>query len=1283
MERPFLTIYDYFQRSKGVFWAVLMGSILLLGIGATQVRLEEDITRFFPNDDRVEKLTYIFKNSRFSDRLFVMVSVRDSSYAPVPDTLVRIADQLCDSISTKLSTHISEIRGKIDDSGVVSLFKGIQDHLPVYLTDDDYARIDSLSDQVEVAKVLEQNIRQLIAPGGIVMKKVIVRDPLGFSLPVMGRLRNLQVDDNFEIYDNYIVTKDRRHLLVFVQPKYSSTETKNNAVLQRELDKVISSVASTNPEILVSYFGGSVVAVGNATQLQRDTILTVSIMIVLLLVVLLSFFRKKRVPFLILLPVVFGALFSLSVIAVTKSSLSVLALAVGAVILGVAVDYSIHFLVQLREIRDTRQVIKHVAKPLTIGNFTTVLAFLCLQFTNAAVLQDVGLFAALALIGAALSCLIFLPHLIDPAGVPEQKTDLIRRISVSAFDNKRMVVYAIFLLTPVFLYFAGEVRFNSDMNKLNFMTQSIREANQRLESITKSSLSSVYVVSSGTRMEDALRRAERTSPVLENLRHQGSLTRIDGVSNFVFSDSLQNARIKKWNSFWTPDRIEKIRNLMAEEAPKVGFSNIVISNLDSLLLRKYERVPSDTTNIFRRSFFRDLMIEEDGRATVVTTINGDIGKRSSVYEELKKTASTPLDRGMLTNLFVDYVHSDFNYIVNVTSILVFLALLISYGRIELTLITFIPMLITWIWILGIMALLQIEFNIVNVMVSTFIFGLGDDYSIFITDGLQNQYRSGKNSIAGVRTSVFLSAITTVAGLGVLVFARHPALKSVAAISIIGILCVFVMSQLVQPFLFRALISGRTERGLPPITALGAFKTFYTYAWFVVGSFLLTIVGLILRAVPFKRENFRHAFHWLISRFTWFNLASAYQLSINIRNRHKETFAEPSVIIANHSSFLDILITTSLHPKLILLTNKWVYNSPVFGGVVRLADYYPVMEGAEGSVPQLRERVAEGYSIVVFPEGTRSPDGVIKRFHKGAFFMAEQLNLPILPLLIHGAGDGIRKGDMYLNNSRVTVVFLSKIFPGDDSFGATYAERTKMIGRFFRAKHEKLRQEIESPGYFHHKLITNYLYKGPVLEWYMRIKLRLEKDYEAFHKLVPLNASVLDLGCGYGFLDYMLQFLSNGRVITGVDYDEEKIETAQNGYLRSERLNFICSDVTQFPLTQYDVIIIADVLHYLASDEQDRLITRCFGALNPGGRLIIRDGNKDLEQRHKGTKATEFFSVKLLGFNKSRNDLNFISGSELTEKAHRHGLTVEVQDDSRFTSNVIFVISKPEGIHAEV
>jgi predicted RND superfamily exporter protein len=115
-------------------------------------------------------------------------------------------------------------------------------------------------------------------------------------------------------------------------------------------------------------------------------------------------------------------------------------------------------------------------------------------------------------------------------------------------------------------------------------------------------------------------------------------------------------------------------------------------------------------NPLRRAFFDDFIIEKDGLATVIAMATVSPENKSVVYQELMKSDSHAFDRQMIANLFVEYVHADFNFIVTFTGLLVFFALLISYGRIELTLITFIPMLITWIWILGIMALVGIEFK---------------------------------------------------------------------------------------------------------------------------------------------------------------------------------------------------------------------------------------------------------------------------------------------------------------------------------------------------------------------------------------------------------------------------------------------------------------------------------------------------------------------------------------------------------------------------------------------
>ncbi len=1272
MQYFFLGIYRFFAPRRSAFWLVLLGVLALLTWGALKIRIEEDVTKFFPDDQRVEKLSYIFQNSGLAERIVVMVSVKDSTRKIAPGSLVVFTDSLLYRMQKEFGAYHATISGRVDDGKLLEVFNVIFNHLPVFLNEEDYGTLDSITTPEGSRHALRHQYQQLISPAGLALKKLIISDPVGFSFLALRKLQKLQYDDNFELYDSYIMTRDRRHLVFFIQAGYGSNETGKNAPFIDRLETISKEFTEGNEDIMVSYFGAPVVAVGNSKQLREDTILTVSLLTILLAVFFIAFFRDYRIIPLILAPVLFGALFSLCCIYLVKGSVSVLALAAGSVILGIAVNYALHFLVHLRDLPDKEAVIRDLVKPMTLGSLTTILAFFSLQFTNAAVLKDIGLFAGFSLIGAVLCSLIFLPHL---SPVIRYRDKFTAQGSFFKKPPHAGWAIAIFVVTPLFLFFASAVKFNSEMSGLNFMNEETRMSQQRLETINPASLHSMYVSTDGETLELALQKNERLAPRLDNLARTGVIKNCYSLSSFLLSDSLQHIRIARWEKFWTPERKAAFYAAVSDEGRRLRFAPAVLANIDSLIEKRYTALDTGSFNSLRRHFFENNIVTNRSDVTIVSMINVLPDDRPAVEAALEGTSGSLLDRKMITSLFIEFVHDDFNFIVAFTSLLVFVVLLIATGRIEITVITFMPMLITWIWILGIMALIGIEFNIVNVMISTFIFGLGDDYSIFVMDGLLQEYKTGKGHLRTVGTSIFLSAVTTVFGLGVLIFAGHPALRSIAAIAIIGIVCVFIMSQTIEPYLFSLLVTRRVSKGRAPMTLKGMVVTFITYTFFLLGSVFLTVAGLLLKILPVPTVSKKLWYHKLIRLGTGGVMMIAFNLRKKIIIAGSDVFARPGIIIGNHSSFIDILLTAMLHPRVILLTNEWVWNSPVFGGVVRLADYYPVMDGAEASAARLKDRLDEGYLVVVFPEGTRSEGGKIGRFHKGAFYMAENLNLPVYPLLIYGAAQAVPKGTLYVNEGNVTLKILPAIEPHDKHFGETYSERTKKVSRFFKEQYECLVKDELTPESCKNRLYSNFRYKGPVLEWYLRIKLKLENYYDTFNKLIPGDASIIDLGCGYGFLCYMLQFLSGDRTITGVDYDEEKIAVASHGYLRSPKLTFFHADFTAFDLTGYNVIILADVLHYLKTDEQFRLLLKCFRVLNPGGKIILREGDTDLKERHKGTRITEFFSVRLLKFNKAQNELNFISGKALREFSGNHGYQMQTIDQGGVTSNIIFVLSK--------
>ena len=1093
MEKILLQIYSFFEKRQWVLYITFAFIFLLAGWFASQLKFEEDISKILPNDKKVEKLNEVFQNSKFIDKLAVTVSLKDTVAPAQPDSLVAYADELVENIQAKLSPLISKINYKVDDELTLELFGTISDHLPVYLNDKDYTSIDSLITPVKVKETLEQDLRTLSSPAGIALKSMISKDPVGISFLGLKKIQQLQYDENFELYDNYIVTKDQKHLVLFITPAYPPNNTGKNALLLKGLDSIISTNRFNN--VTASYFGATAVSAGNALQLRQDSLLTQGITVLFIIIFLGIYFRKKRAPLIILIPVLFGALFSLAAIYFIKGKISVIALGTGSVVLGIAVNYSLHVFNHYRHIASIRQLIRDLAHPMTVGSFTTIGGFLCLLLVESEMLKDLGLFAAFSLIGASLCSLIFLPHIItskkEQAAHTGNEFSWIDKIASYHPEYNKYLVFIILGLTIVFAFWAGKVSFESDLQNMNYMSGKLKDAEKKLNQINQYALQSVYLVTEGKTLDEALENNEKLVKKIEKLEANNVVKKYSGVSSLIISDSLQKVRIARWKQYWTEEKKQSLIATLYKEGAALKFSASAFDNFKLLLNKNFEVVDKRAMEGVRKNFLDDYITEKPDKSTVVTLVKTVPGKRQEVYNGFENEQHvTVLDKQYLANRFAEIINSDFRRIALMTSLLVFSVLLLMYGRIELTLVSFIPMLISWVWILGIMGMAGIQFNIINIIVSTLIFGLGDDYSLFIMDGLLQEYKTGKKNLSSYKSSIILSAVTTIAGLGVLIFAKHPALRSIALISIIGIVCVVVMAQILIPFLFSVLIKNRVNKNRFPWTLWGFIKSSFAFSYFIGWSVTLTLMAWIFSLFNIK-ERGKLIYHNIICGVCRRLVYIMINVKKKIINPRLEKFETPAIIIANHQSSLDILPLIMLHPKLIMLTNNRIWNSLLFGKVIRMADYFPAEE-IETDISHVEDRVRNGYSIIIFPEGTRSEDGEIKRFHKGAFYLAEKLNVDILPIMIHGTDYTLTKQDQLLKDGQLTVKILPRIRPGDNRFGNGYAERAKHIGRYFREEFGLLKQEIEQPKYFREKLIYNYLYKGPVLEWYMRIKTRLEK-----------------------------------------------------------------------------------------------------------------------------------------------------------------------------------------------
>jgi 1-acyl-sn-glycerol-3-phosphate acyltransferase len=168
------------------------------------------------------------------------------------------------------------------------------------------------------------------------------------------------------------------------------------------------------------------------------------------------------------------------------------------------------------------------------------------------------------------------------------------------------------------------------------------------------------------------------------------------------------------------------------------------------------------------------------------------------------------------------------------------------------------------------------------------------------------------------------------------------------------------------------------------------------------------------------------------------------IRIRVEGRERVPAGRACIFMANHVSNLDPPALISRLPgRTVAFTKRSVFNLPIFGYCLKLADYIPVdragnAASAKKSVAAAGEVLKKGTHITTFVEGTRSPDGHMLPFKKGPFYLAMETGAPCIPVSIYGTETLMAKGSFGIKPGKAHIVFHAPIDPAD------YATREELM-----------------------------------------------------------------------------------------------------------------------------------------------------------------------------------------------------------------------------------------------
>jgi 1-acyl-sn-glycerol-3-phosphate acyltransferase len=201
-------------------------------------------------------------------------------------------------------------------------------------------------------------------------------------------------------------------------------------------------------------------------------------------------------------------------------------------------------------------------------------------------------------------------------------------------------------------------------------------------------------------------------------------------------------------------------------------------------------------------------------------------------------------------------------------------------------------------------------------------------------------------------------------------------------------------------------------------------------------FIFTLFGTpaAIVGIPYSllRGNIRTMYGWAM--FTMRLGVRAAGIRVVIEGAENIPRGESCIFLSNHVSNLDPPILLPAIPGMCsVFLKKSLMKIPLVGIAMRMAKYVPVSRGhsraeAEQSVAIAADALRSGVHIFIFPEGTRSTDGSLLPFKKGAFFLAADTNAPMIPIIIQGTAQMMRKGSVKVLPGVATVRFLPALRP---------------------------------------------------------------------------------------------------------------------------------------------------------------------------------------------------------------------------------------------------------------
>ncbi len=814
-----------FRRKIPVIAGFVLAAAILSYV-ASGIRLREDVMDLVPSGDAVvKKYKTVLANFNRLEYMIIDVGPENGSGHPSRDELIKAADTMVSKMSA--SNHFREIQYRWDVDDVTAALDSLRERRASLFTEEDRAELEGKLAKESIRQTFEGWKKLLAESPAPFIAQAFYRDPLAMDAILMKKLEKFKsMGGQVRMAEGRVFSGDMEHILILAQPARPGTDSVYAKELVDFTDAAAKEAEAVSPGRLhIAYLGSHRFALDNADMIKGDIVKTLSISSIAIILMTLMVYRRPVVmAVLTLLPAFFGGIFASGMVILISPGVSAISFGCGAMLIGLVVDFGIYVLFHADQIPPEKadrgaivRITDRVSRPMIFNAATTLLAFMTLQLSVLPGYRQLGLFAALGIIGAFSLALLVLPLLI-PKPAPAQKGGPVLNLKTIfppffklAATRQNILLIIVAAISFVALFGVTRLKIEGDVQKLNGAMPGTKRDWDIVMKSFGAALDDSSAVVLGKDMDDALEKNEILFAKTAVLQKEGRITGNNSIALLFPGKATQEANRRRWADFWSPERLVKLRQDVEGVCAELRIQpRVVMPALDAFP----GSMPPLTLEAFNAGFLKmiaanQISVKPDGVMILTNLKMADDSDTPAVIAILEKTVPS----AMVTNgksfvkHIVTIIQAEMARLGGIILLFVTIAVWFYAKKSGPKLVKLmVPLFVCLFWTFGMMGLLGINIDIMNSIIVIFlIFGVVSDYAVFLLEACERVDIEGGAYLANMSGAITLSALSTIFGLGSLAFARHPALHSIGITSLLGVTFGLVAVFLIIP------LGGNAER----------------------------------------------------------------------------------------------------------------------------------------------------------------------------------------------------------------------------------------------------------------------------------------------------------------------------------------------------------------------------------------------------------------------------------------------------------------------------------------